>query len=98
MADRIIVMNAGKMLQFATPLEIFERPADEFRGDLRGRTADERDGCHAPSGRRGTGCRYRTVRRSARCGLDASQRPRQQEGKKVAAGIRPEHVRLRGGA
>ena len=30
MADRIIVMNAGKMLQFATPLEIFERPADEF--------------------------------------------------------------------
>ncbi len=30
MADRIIVMNQGRMLQFATPLEIFERPADEF--------------------------------------------------------------------
>jgi multiple sugar transport system ATP-binding protein len=30
MADRIIVMKDGKMLQFATPREIFERPATEF--------------------------------------------------------------------
>lgn len=30
MADRIIVMNDGQMLQFATPREIFERPATEF--------------------------------------------------------------------
>jgi len=30
MADRIIVMRDGKMLQFATPLEIFEQPTDEF--------------------------------------------------------------------
>lgn len=30
MADRIIVMRDGKMLQFGTPLEIFEQPADEF--------------------------------------------------------------------
>jgi len=30
MADRIIVMKDGRMLQFATPREIFERPATEF--------------------------------------------------------------------
>jgi multiple sugar transport system ATP-binding protein len=30
MADRIIVMRDGCMLQFATPLEIFERPVDEY--------------------------------------------------------------------
>lgn len=30
MADRIIVMKDGQMLQFATPREIFERPATEF--------------------------------------------------------------------
>ncbi len=30
MADRIIVMNEGEMLLFATPGEIFERPASEF--------------------------------------------------------------------
>lgn len=30
MADRIIVMKDGRMLQFATPQEIFERPATEF--------------------------------------------------------------------
>lgn len=30
MADRIIVMKDGRMLQFATPREIFERPSNEF--------------------------------------------------------------------
>lgn len=30
MADRIIVMKDGQMLQFASPREIFERPATEF--------------------------------------------------------------------
>ncbi|WDZ79072.1 ABC transporter ATP-binding protein (plasmid) [Ensifer adhaerens] len=30
MADRIIVMKDGEMLQFANPREIFERPATEF--------------------------------------------------------------------
>ncbi|MFB2551875.1 ABC transporter ATP-binding protein [Ensifer soli] len=30
MADRIIVMKDGEMLQFASPREIFERPATEF--------------------------------------------------------------------
>lgn len=30
MADRIIVMKDGEILQFATPREIFERPATEF--------------------------------------------------------------------
>ncbi len=30
MADRIIVMRGGHMLQFATPRTIFERPANEF--------------------------------------------------------------------
>jgi multiple sugar transport system ATP-binding protein len=30
MADRIIVMKDGRMLQFAAPQEIFERPATEF--------------------------------------------------------------------
>ncbi|MEX0347406.1 MAG: ABC transporter ATP-binding protein [Rhizobiaceae bacterium] len=30
MADRIIVMKDGRMLQFATPREIFERPRNEF--------------------------------------------------------------------
>ena len=30
MADRIIVMKDGEMLQFATPREIFERPRNEF--------------------------------------------------------------------
>lgn len=38
MADRIIVMKDGRMLQFATPQQIFERPATEFVATFVGET------------------------------------------------------------
>ncbi len=36
LADRIAVMRAGKLLQFATPREIYERPATSFVGAFLG--------------------------------------------------------------
>ena len=36
LADRIAVMNAGKVVQFDTPLEIVKNPADQFVADLVG--------------------------------------------------------------
>lgn len=36
LADRIAVMNAGKVVQFDTPLEIVRNPADQFVADLVG--------------------------------------------------------------
>ena len=36
LADRIAVMRAGKVEQFGTPLEIVQRPANQFVADLVG--------------------------------------------------------------
>ena len=36
LADRIVVMNAGRVVQYDTPLAILSSPADEFVRDLTG--------------------------------------------------------------
>jgi osmoprotectant transport system ATP-binding protein len=36
LADRIVVMREGRVVQFATPLEVVSRPADQFVADLVG--------------------------------------------------------------
>ncbi len=41
LADRIAVMRAGKILQVATPREIYERPATSFVGALPRVASDE---------------------------------------------------------
>ncbi|MGV3552730.1 ABC transporter ATP-binding protein [Rhizobium sp.] len=37
MSDRVCVMNAGRIVQFASPQEIYDRPADPFVADFVGR-------------------------------------------------------------
>jgi ABC-type sugar transport systems, ATPase components len=94
MADRIMVMNCGKVLQFATPLEIFERPADEFVAtfvgephmnvfDVRLTRANGRSVADAGS--------FAITLEEAwvlENGLAA------YEGRKLRLGIRPEHMRV----
>ncbi|MBL0373762.1 ABC transporter ATP-binding protein [Rhizobium sp. KVB221] len=38
MSDRVCVMNAGKIVQFASPQEIYDNPADIFVADFVGKT------------------------------------------------------------
>ena len=42
LADRIVVMNAGHVVQYGPPTEILERPADSFVRDLVGVDAETR--------------------------------------------------------
>lgn len=94
MADRIIVMNDGKMLQFATPLEIFERPADEFVATFVG---EPQMNVMNATLRRGEGGLVADVGPFV-VPLDAdwtrANALGDQEGKEVRLGIRPEHIRL----
>ena len=96
MADRIIVMNEGRMLQFATPGEIFERPASEFVATFVGEPQ--------------MNVMDAVVRRSelglvADCEAFSVPLPApwveanglmQREGQKLRLGVRPEHVKLSG--
>ena len=94
LADRIVVLNAGVVEQFGSPLELYHHPQNLFVAGFigspkmnlpggRGRRRHRQCG-HGASGRRQPRC----WRRSARDGA----RP----GEKVTVGMRPEHL-LEGG-
>ncbi|MBX6752866.1 MAG: ABC transporter ATP-binding protein [Thermorudis peleae] len=88
MSDRIAVMNAGRVLQVGTPLEIYERPANRFVADFIGEsnflegqvTRIERDTA--------------TVVISDRFPVLAQTHHGIQPGQRVTVAIRPEKIRL----
>ncbi|XWN30977.1 MAG: sn-glycerol-3-phosphate ABC transporter ATP-binding protein UgpC [Devosia sp.] len=80
LADRIVVMNAGRIEQVGTPLELYERPANRFVAGFIGSpkmtflpARTDGEGVALPSGR-----------------LDRAAAPTLAE-----VGIRPEHIFLR---
>ncbi|HET7772619.1 MAG TPA: TOBE domain-containing protein, partial [Burkholderiaceae bacterium] len=93
LADRIVVLSAGRLEQVGTPMELYEHPVNRFVAGFIGSPQMnfldaelvERSAGHAivrvPSGE--------TVRAS----VDAS---RAQPGDRVALGIRPEHLQVDG--
>ncbi|MBI4922686.1 MAG: sn-glycerol-3-phosphate ABC transporter ATP-binding protein UgpC [Devosia nanyangense] len=90
MADRIVVMNAGRVEQIGTPLELYDTPANLFVADFIGSPSMnfipgvfERDGDKVVVvGRDGTR-------------LPAPATTRATHSQNVVLGIRPEHLGLR---
>jgi multiple sugar transport system ATP-binding protein len=88
MADKIVVMQGGRVEQIGTPLELYDRPVNLFVAGfigspamnfLRGRVSE---GAFRPDG----------VDGAAPVALPMSDRA--SEGQPVVYGIRPEHLRL----
>ena len=94
MADRIIVMRDGKMLQIGTPLEIFERPADEFVATFVGEP--QMIVMDATLRQTGTGLVADTGAFTVPLDVQwaAENRLAEREGGRVRLGIRPEHIDL----
>jgi spermidine/putrescine transport system ATP-binding protein len=83
MADRIAIMNAGRIEQLGTPTDLYERPQTRsWRASSASRTCS-RDRHRA---------RERPARRRHR-GARARGDPERPHGK-VAVGVRPEKIRL----
>jgi multiple sugar transport system ATP-binding protein len=88
MADRIVVMNAGRIEQVGSPLELYDRPANRFVASFLGSpsmsfvpgTVEKGDG--APGLRTQGGLRLPLGASSA------------ASGQAVEIGVRPEHYRL----
>ncbi|MBM4338003.1 MAG: sn-glycerol-3-phosphate ABC transporter ATP-binding protein UgpC [Deltaproteobacteria bacterium] len=85
LADRLVVMNAGRFDQVATPLEVYNRPATLFVAGFIGSPAmnmiklglsSSGDALNMPGGRQ----------------IPLSKPVRQAHGKEVMMGIRPEHM------
>jgi multiple sugar transport system ATP-binding protein len=94
MADRIMVMKEGRMVQFAAPLEIFERPADEFVATFVGEPQMNIMNATLRRSARGPIADTGAFAVSIDPGWANFNGLQCWEGRKVRLGIRPEHVRL----
>jgi multiple sugar transport system ATP-binding protein len=92
MADRIVVMRAGKIEQVGTPLEIYDTPANSFVGSFIGSPAMNLiDGVVVASGtgaslKDGDGMLWALPQHAASL-----------IGRSIQLGIRPEHINLQAG-
>ncbi|HET7671103.1 MAG TPA: ATP-binding cassette domain-containing protein, partial [Burkholderiales bacterium] len=81
MADRIAVMNEGRIEQLGDPLELYDRPANLFVAQFIGSPAmNVFDGVYRQNAVEALGARWPA--------------PRAGEGQKVKYGIRPEHLEI----
>src|SRR3954462_12766917 len=88
MGDRIVIMNGGKIMQVATPLEAYDKPANRFVAGFIGTPpmnffdGELRDGA---------------VRLAGDLRLQLPRPLPGEPGKKVIFGIRPEHIAVKNG-
>src|SRR5438128_9709642 len=88
MGDRIVIMNAGSILQIATPLEAYDKPANRFVAGFIGTPpmnffdGELRDGA---------------VRLSGDIQLRPPRPLPSEAGKRIVFGIRPEHIAVANG-
>ena len=85
MGDRIVVMNAGRIQQIGTPLELYEKPANEFVAGFIGSPAMNmwRGRIVRESGK------AEFVGEGLRIALDGRALPNRDD---VVLGVRPEHI------
>jgi spermidine/putrescine transport system ATP-binding protein len=88
MSDRIAVMNAGRVLQVGTPMEIYERPASRFVADFIGESNFLRGTVQAASSAAAT------VVIADRFPVEVPADRQLTVGQEVTVAVRPEKVRL----
>ena len=89
MADRIAVMQGGRIQQIGTPLDIYRRPANLFVAGFFGMPT-----MNLISGRICDGAAPRFRSENLDLQLPAAAVPRAAAGREVCLGVRSEHVRL----
>ena len=84
LGDRLLVLHQGRPVQFATPMEVWARPADTYVAGLHRRACDELPARHAAEG----------GRRATVGPAHSSPSRRLMERAPITLGVRPENVRL----
>jgi multiple sugar transport system ATP-binding protein len=94
LADRIVVMNAGRIEQIGSPLELYERPANLFVAGFIGSPSMN----FLPGRLAGHGDGGATVTSVAGIAFQAAPAQRADAALPITIGIRPEHIVLGSGA
>ena len=91
LADRIVVMNAGRIEQIGRPMELFHHPVNRFVAGFIGSPPMNQLAATIVAGAAAPEAMIETGERIALPSVDALA---DSIGRKVIVGIRPEHVRL----
>lgn len=91
MADRVVVMQGGRIEQLGAPLELYDRPVNLFVAGFMGSPAMNQIAGHVVVGPDGPAFQTDAGLRFA---LPAQALP--AEGRRVVMGIRPEHLAIDG--
>ncbi|MDR3096090.1 MAG: sn-glycerol-3-phosphate ABC transporter ATP-binding protein UgpC [Paraburkholderia sp.] len=91
MADRIVVMNAGRIEQIGKPLDLYDKPANLFVASFLGSPSMNFAAGSVMSDARGTAL---VLEDGVRIALPEG---RARSGARVTLGIRPEHIETQGG-
>ena len=91
MADRIVVMNAGRIEQVGTPLELYDRPANQFVASFLGSPSMS---ILPASIKTENGKRWAQVQTGELIEVSATA---VSDGERVDVGIRPEHFHIANG-
>ncbi|MFX1674351.1 sn-glycerol-3-phosphate ABC transporter ATP-binding protein UgpC [Paraburkholderia sp. A2WS-5] len=95
MADRIVVMNAGRIEQIGKPLDLYDKPGNLFVASFLGSPSMNFAAGSVMSDARGTAL---VLEDGVRIALpEGSAGTSMQAGARVTLGIRPEHVETQGG-
>ena len=86
MGDRVAVMRAGQLQQFASPTELYDRPTNVFVASLHRLARDEQVRCHRRT-RRHPGRQHPAPAPGRAAGRGPGH-------SKLVAGIRPEHLSI----
>jgi multiple sugar transport system ATP-binding protein len=93
MADRIVILNDGRVEQIGTPVELYERPTNKFvAGFIGSPQMNFLDLAVEAQRENGLACVAEGLGKL----LLPIQAKEDLDGKKVTLGVRPEHVRLEG--
>jgi multiple sugar transport system ATP-binding protein len=89
LADRIVIMNAGRIMQAGTPLEIYRQPANTFVASFIGNPAMNLLPCRidAAAGKV-------VVAENFPISAVSFKLPRQPNGETLTLGVRPEHIQI----
>ncbi len=86
LANKVVVMNHGRVVQIGTPQELFERPEDAFVGYFIGSPSMNMLDCRLAQGGIEVG--------GARVAFPGADRLQIKAGTKLAFGVRPEYVAI----
>jgi multiple sugar transport system ATP-binding protein len=92
LADRIVVMNLGRVMQVSTPMEVYRRPADVFVAAFIGSPPMNLLPCQIDAAARSV--RFDTGDTLQFATLPAGFERAAQRGGQLTLGIRPEHITL----